>query len=75
MKSEYPLSNFYERANFELLYIYSDGAYTVPVLLTKERADKFAADASVVKIRLTSASFMPLIPGKPSIKQIELDVV
>lgn len=72
---ELPLSAFYGKVLYQLQYVdYNTNTWTAPVLLTKERADKFLDDASVIKIKLTSASFMPLIPGKPDVKELELDL-
>ena len=48
------LSDFYGKATrYQLQYTdYNDNEWTAPVLLTKERADKFMQDFSVRKLKL-----------------------
>ena len=69
-----PLKQFFGRANYQLKYV-GQNHYNVPALLTQEAADKFCADKTALKVKITSNSFMPLVPGKPSIKELELDLV
>lgn len=53
MKTEYTFEELYGKAMFCIRYAdYPENTFTVPVLFTKERADKFCEDASVVEVKM-----------------------
>lgn len=48
-----PLHLLYDKVKFQLRYVdYAEDTWTVPVILTEERADKFCQDMSVVQVKI-----------------------
>lgn len=65
------LQSLLGKALYSVKYV-DDDAWTVPVLLTSDRLNKFIDDLSVEKVKIMSHNGSILDPENPSIRLFEL---